>query len=408
MALSDTKICAAMTILQMFVCASIYSLAVAATYRVRGRRAAYFMLFFFGIFPACSFSAISITKDAIYSALFVLVVVLSFEIMSKRKAPRSEYVCYGIITTLFILFRNNAIYYYIPWLLLAFLILLKHKKHMRMVAINAVSILLSVIINNTLIGATGAYEYQEQAAFSVPLQQMLGTAIMHEKEEVPRKGEGGKMFDFFERDELENKLPYSEINADRAKLSIGKQITKDNKIGFLKAYIGAGAKYPNDYIRIFLRLTLCSWYPLSYDFAYFYGTSFAETSFFSGIVELMPNVRQNSKLPELKKFLDENWRNLGYRDNLIVNLIMAPATYTLSLLVILCYAAYRKRRKILILGLLIFLNYLCILLSPGILLRYMWPIMFSVPLLGVLLYRPRRKISKTLQKSQKSAIISPS
>ncbi len=389
MSMSDTRICALMAVIQMIICSIIYALSIGVVCRKRGNRASVWLLLFYGLFPACSFSVVSVTKDAIFAALFVLMVSLLYDLISAKNPRKSTYIGYGVVVALFLLFRNNAIYIVAAWTaLLAIVTVIKRLQYKKLILVNAIAVVTYVVINSLLIHATGAYELQEQAAFSVPLQQMLGAAALHE-EEIPAKGTGGKIFNFFERDQLGNEIKFNPINADIAKNSIGRQLTNENKSEFISSYIKTGLKYPGDYIRIFLRLTLSAWYPFSYDFAYFYGENnlFAETAS-PRHAELMPNIKQNSKLPKLKQFLDASWKELGYRDNVIVNVIMAPASYTIALVIMLMYALYKKRKHILVISLLILLCLLCILLSPGILIRYMWPIMFAVPLLGAFVYRP--------------------
>lgn len=391
LSLSDNSICALMSIIQMLICGIIFAFVAETVREAGGKKSAYLTALFFGLLPACSFSSISITKDSSYAAFFVLSITAFTRILINKIPGKFDYILLAISLLFFILLRNNAPFIFVSWLVFVVILLFKNSKIKGILISSTIAGVLAILINTTLVTVTNAVPLQESAAFSVPLQLMLGTATRH-PEVVPEKGTEDKLFGFFDSDVIDTPIRYIGNDADYAKSTIGAQINANNKIAFIKSFIKTGIKYPLDYLLVFARLTASSWYPFGYDYYNFYNVPFSET--ISRGTDYMRNIKPNSKIPGLKSFLDHYWKELGYKDNFVANFIMAPATYVLALILLFFYVLYSRRYSFLPIIIFVLLCYACTLLSPGILIRYMWPIMFSVPVLYLFTFCVKTSIIK--------------
>ena len=101
-------------------------------------------ILYYALFPVIAMFAICSTKDTIFSALAVVSVILAIEaLLDKEKFLNSKWnqIKFAIIIFLAIIFRNNAIYAYIPFLII-FTIAMKNKK----ILISIVSLIILYLI----------------------------------------------------------------------------------------------------------------------------------------------------------------------------------------------------------------------------------------------------------------------
>ena len=128
-------------------------------------------ILYYALFPVIAMFAICSTKDTIFSALAVVSVILAIEaLLDKEKFLNSKWnqIKFAIIIFLAIIFRNNAIYAYIPFLII-FTIAMKNKK----ILISIVSLIILYLIYIQIIyNVLQVSRTYNSEAFSVPLQQI--------------------------------------------------------------------------------------------------------------------------------------------------------------------------------------------------------------------------------------------
>jgi hypothetical protein len=389
--LSDNSTIALMSLAQIFLCGAVYAYVAEYIGRITKRKNGIFAAIFFGWFPVCSFGAISITKDTTHALCNVLLLTKFHQTINRRTISRHSIIILGVIASLFCLSRNNAPFILALWLIPLFFILKRHTKRTAIVVTLLVALFCSFAIDKALNRAFNTRILSEDAAFSVPLQVIAGVVDRH-PELMPEESSGERLLGFFEVGEG-YEFWYNPINADSAKGSYGKQITKDNKIQLLLTSAGTAIRYPKDSLVTIMNLSKSSWYPYSYDYAYFYRGSFMETTFRP--TSMLPNAKQSSKLPKLKEFLDRELKDMGYTSNAFLNLLLAPAIYVYALVFYIIYLCYSRRYCELHLGAFILAGYIITLIAaPGILIRYVSPVMICVPLLYVFTFCAKTSIIK--------------
>lgn len=130
-------------------------------------------LIYYSLFPVVIMFAMCATKDTIFSAMLLMSTMISIEALVDREKfinSKKLQARFIIITFLTIIFRNNAIYAYIPFLII-FAILLKRRKIVISFAIIAILYGIYTGPIYTILKVPDHYQKKSEA-FSVPLQQI--------------------------------------------------------------------------------------------------------------------------------------------------------------------------------------------------------------------------------------------
>lgn len=126
---------------------------------------------YYALFPVVVMFAMCSTKDTIFSALALVSIIMSLEaLLNKEEFLKSKWkqLKFAIVVFLAIIFRNNAIYAYIPFLII-FVIAFKNKKILISIA---TIIILYVIYIGPIYSLLNVKTIKNSEAFSVPLQQI--------------------------------------------------------------------------------------------------------------------------------------------------------------------------------------------------------------------------------------------
>ena len=377
------------TVIQMIIIGGAFAYICEAFRHFGKKYLHYGAALFFGLMPFCSYMAISHTKDAMFIAFFAMSLMMIFEALVIEKISAKRIIGTSFIFMLTALFRNNAPYIVVAWLIIASIMLWRYQaKRVLLYACAGGLVLAGVfhIVGTRVFSTTG--ETELSAPYSVPLHLMAATIAFHPELLDEEKLEDGKVFGYFDKENVEAGAYYCPILADCAKHTLGLQITNENKMQMLLTTAKVGLSHPADYLKSYIYLMKSSWYPFSYDYYKIYGTvnpaGEEEAGFREGITRptiMAPYVTHQPLLPHLRAFLDKEWFNLGYSGNLITNTIMVPATYVHGLVIIICYAWYSRRKKLLLMTMLPLMAYGTILIGPCVLIRYMAPVMVAVPML---------------------------
>ncbi len=386
---------ALMSISQIVLCAVIYAYISEFFSRITSRKCGIFVALLFALLPASSFAMIAVTKDTVHVAMFCLVVTLAYRLFCLKSPAKRDIVAFVAIAGLFGITRNNSIYILALFGIFSFFLLKRHALRKTMTICAFSSLVVAVILNAGLAAYAHPYKLQASAAFSLPLQLVAGTVDAH-PELIPEINSGEKILGFFEYSSDFNTYDFFNKGSDVTKNnSYAKQI-EGRELEFLVLTARTGLRHPADYLRVFGDQTLSSWYPFSYDYAYYYYKFGGQLNFNESTTQqtaMLSNVQDSSKIPFLRDFLSYEFRELHYRDNPILLFLCAPASYVLALLVLALYLAYRKD-KILFLATSFALScyFVILIAAPCILVRYMLPIMLAVPLLYMLTLRSRARL----------------
>jgi len=151
----------------------------------------------------------------------------------------------------------------------------------------------------------------------------------------------------------------------------------------LKTWAAYGLKYPMDYVDVWGNLTLGAWYPMNKTHANIYhregGRQVGYLLTDYKYIHEMEMERPESKWPALEQLYEKIATENVHQDVPGLSLLFAPATYCWIAAFYMILALYQKRYKELLpLGLL-FLYWGTVMLGPTILVRYLYPVILTVP-----------------------------
>lgn len=368
------------SIVQMFLMAMILGYVLAVLYRERTSwmmRVA--LLLFYALFPVNSILAVSTTKDVLFSGLVLLYsVTLNRWYQESGKKSRRFGAGFVLLSVLMLLFRNNAVY---AWVVCQpFLFIFARKKGMlkRYAVIVAATLFLFGLGSTGLKTAVSAQSGSPREMLSVPLQQMARTRVMHEAE-----------IDEAMRRKLDAYLPsewvfaaYNPYLADPVK---NRAVIHDDPAGLIKTWMQLGTRFPLTYVDAFLDNSIGYWYLADKTHSTIYGVGM-ESGFGYLNTDNRPmpagyEIIEHSYLPKLRLFMERLISDNDYQKIPVLSVIFAPAFYWWLLCLYIAFFLYRKEYEMLVPALFLAAYYLTLLLSPTVLIRYMYPFVLCVPMM---------------------------
>jgi hypothetical protein len=224
------------------------------------------LLAYFALYPVNALYSITGWKDIIFGGLCLLLFIMLVEIFRQPHETlyskfRIAAIC--IVSILFALFRNNAVYALLLFVPIFLFALRKYWK--RLVPMVLVCAFVIYAINWCAFSVFNMQKPNIAEAMSVPLQQIARTVATHREKLSQRK------LDELSRYFLVGELPnlYNPRLSDPIK-SQGFRILEFRKdaVGFVKIWAQLGFKYPQTYISSFLCNSYGYWYPDVYYWVY--------------------------------------------------------------------------------------------------------------------------------------------
>lgn len=341
------------------------------------------LLLFYAFFPTNSILALSTTKDVLFSALVLLHTLCLCRMTERTDLTGRNWLLYILWTALMLLFRNNALYALLPSIPLICLMLRRHAAQSRrmwhrylLCSILALALFAagSMLLKASLNARSGS----PREMLSIPLQQMARTRVKAEETLSPAM-----------RQELNQYLPeewifaaYDPYLADPVK---NRAVIHDNPAGLIKTWIRLGTEHPQIYIDAFLDNSIGYWFLEDRTHAQIYGLG-AESGFgyLSTDNRAMPagcEIVEHSYLPGLRAFMERIISDNEYQNIPVLRILFAPAFYWWLLCLYMAAAIYRRQYRLLLPAVFLAGYYLTLLLSPAVLIRYMYPFVVTVPVL---------------------------
>ena len=386
------------SVVQMLLMAGAFAGALTYLYEKRTARwTRILLLLFYGLFPTNSVLAISTTKDVLFSALVLLYTVCFYHLACDRNMQvtwKERSVCI-LLGVLMLLFRNNAVYALVVSVPILFWGMRRikcdresqqedtlwdgkaaGKEYLRL----SLGILFLFAMSAVSLKAlTHAQSGSPREMLSVPLQQMARVWVNEENGEL--------MDDQSLRQEMEKYMPpewgfsvYDPHLADRVK---NIAIIHDDPKGLIITWIRLGMGYPGIYMDAFLDNSVGLWFLLDDTHARVYGIG-TETGFgyLSTDNRTMPagcEIVEHSYLPGLRVFMEKIVSDNEYENWPVVKFLFAPALYWWLLYLYVVVVMYKKRYREALPAIYLVAYYLTLLLSPTVLIRYMYPLVVTVP-----------------------------
>lgn len=398
---SDTGINAGMAlyaVIQMVLMALMLGWTLAQLLKLKVRRV-WFIVYaaFLCFFPVNPILAVSTTKDVLFAGFAVVFTLLVRKAVSDETAADKTaaengvkhsmgiYIKIGLAAVLMLLFRNNAVYALAAATVILLLVLLIRRikgKELRFAALTVTftaALIISCLLNSGMKVMLNAESGSPREALSIPIQQMARVKALHASELDEALGadlDGLISSEWADR--------YDEHLADPIK----ERISMKQPALFVKTWIKLGLKYPGEYIDAWLLTTEGAWYIRDRSCNRIYGEGkLTGFGYLSTDIRNMPEgfeVTNESILPGLRDFLEGIVSDNSFESVPVLRLIFAPALYIWIMLLYMHTSIVHRDYGTLAVLLFPLMYFMTLLLSPAILVRYMYPYMLLafLPALG--------------------------
>ena len=354
-------------------CAAVFALACALI-RQKTRSTVFFVLalLFFALFPVHPVLAMSTTKDTLFSAAILLAALLFLFAQDAAPSRKRLLTAAGIpVLALVVLLRNNAVYCLLPLVLLC-LFKVRKKPWRRILAVLAAGTFLGVAADRGLARVLNASPALTAEMCSVP-SQMAGR--IRERVDSPDAETEAFLRKFYALDELD----YDPALADGTKCCLRLESRQDlvrYAMGSLRLFL----RYPAVCADSLLYTTQGLWNLRDLSHTRIYGMKngqgYLPTDIKSGY-----GITADSRLPFLKSLLEKLLTDNAFLKVPVLRFLFSPALYVDLLLLALAVMLRGRNRKLLLIPLFLFFLVLTVVLGPGILPRYAWPLMVCAPVL---------------------------
>jgi len=361
------------TLLQMLILSSSFAYCL-FYFRKKGMPKIFrtIVLLWFAVFPVHGMFAITATKDVLFAAFFLYTVIFACRLFfDKEQFKWYTYVAFISVSVLSALFRNNAIYAIVPFLLIAILFVKKWWNKGIILILTTVIYVLTSLSQSFLMTAMDAREAQPyRESLSVPLQCMARVACYRPNELDDALYEEMCLYI------SEARIPYYDpYNSDSIKNDANEELLKNNLFNFLKLWVKVGIQFPDEYVESFLTNTFGYWYLFP---MYYWADGMRLSLYHTLIGEGEEIIKENygGRFNDLYFYLfcegtDKEVPVLGYSSRI--------APYTWILLLSMFWFGYKKKWKQSMILLLPLLYFGTCLLGPIVALRYVYAVVVCVP-----------------------------
>lgn len=281
-------------------------------------------------------------------------------------------------------FRANAVYAFLVLIPIAILIFINNKKKLgKFLVITIISIIMCQCFNNLILNLVNE-KNEGNDIWMLTFSQATGKIVNERKNELSDYDKEKISYYFGNYEEIGKRyIPY--IGDPAFKLA-EKNVINANKKEFLNFMIQLIKKYPRELIDSYLNTVRGYWYVLDDSFGKIRIRKYKDKM---GILELycLPvgideyKIQEKSKIPMLKTW----YLNMFCQNQIlkipVLRLLFQPATYFYILLAYVLYALYKKFKVRLLIGIYLFLYFLTCFTAPCAIIRYIYAIIVSVPVI---------------------------
>lgn len=334
------------------------------------------MIIFFMVIPTNAIMSLSVTKDIIFSAIFVAFTCNIAEISMRIRSIDTKWLISTIgYTFLMSAFRNQGIYIFYATFIVLLITFRKFYKQILLYGVSVIALftIYSGPVTNML---NGVPTNSIKEMLSVPTIQLarvythVDNLSDHLKDEI-------KLF-------VPDAPSYDEMPglADRYKGSFNEELFKQDKSRFVKLYLGLLKKYPTVYFDAWARLSIGLWYP---DVAYKDENAFHPyfeyegTSFYAIEPDrwvYIPHYALNG-FSTLRNELVSFAHNRDRLSIPIVSTVLSSGLLLWHIIFTSGYVIYKKKYILLVpLATMIFL-WGTLMLGPVVMYRYIYPLVLT-------------------------------
>lgn len=383
-------------LVQLLLLAAVFAFGIWRIYK-RGAKLPWLVVLLMSamFFPFNVYMGITVTKDTVFSAFFLLLILSVYELTYKsgeeKKVTWKELLFLGSAVCM-ILFRTNGKYAFLVFLAFSALTALlgkrDRKRFGRIFLLAAAGFLAGNIVLAVIFRATDAQQGDKREMLSMPIQQLArcmlyhgGAGILPEDDNTMDEVEKSLIQDFI-LDEGYKK--YDPVISDPVKRHTNTYVVRYRLKEFAAVYLGLLARYPGDFLNAALAVDAGYLYPGDVTHAYvnvdsdISGMGYVQTHWNE---EVFANygIYKDSKWDwlheRMERWADEN----AYLKIPVLRYFFMPGIWVWLYLALFGWLVI-KREFAKCLPLALVLGYYgTLLLGPAVQLRYIYPMMIAFP-----------------------------
>lgn len=370
------------SIIQMTLMAAIFSYSVHFIEKKTNKRwIRNISLIFYALFPLNQLFPLMTTKDTLFAGLVVMFIINIYKVIEEKNTI-ADYIYIIMLSVLMLLFRKNAIYALIVLIPFVIMIFFKQKEILKKVLIVLLIIILSYKVSNKILlsfdekGGTGDRytTIMSSQAIARVCRQKGNELTKEEKEKIK----------YYCKDYRIMSLIYKNSLADNANMAMNYENIKKDEKGFMKFTIELALKYPEIFVDAYLDTIRGYWYISDTSFNTIYKDEekgCLELTFSKVFENKEAAVQQNSLIPPLKAFYDDMLAKNYYTKIPVLYILFQPATYFYILLALILHSIYKRDKRNVISELYLILYFLTCFLAPCAIIRYMYGVIVSLPVI---------------------------
>lgn len=341
-----------------------------------------FSFLFYALFPTIHMFVLCSTKDTIFTAVMLILIVLlinMFENAEKFFSSKLNCTAFILFAFAFMILRKNAIYATIAFTPFFLYFLKGHRR--KGIFLLAIAFLLFGFYDIPLTKAVGIRNIGPQESLSVPSQQLA--RAYNEDIGLFTDEEIRSIENFYPKENLETYLPKL---ADCTKGVLNRGYFESHIDEYVKLWGSIGIKAPAIYLNSFLVNTYGFWYPFASLDGYkgyvgIKGTKLENAEVFYFAYETETPGKRKSLIPPLDSFYF--WISTTNLHNKIpvLSLLFSPGFLFWVFIASGLYCIHRKRRQYYPAFVFMFLLWLTVQLGPISLVRYVLFLFFALPVI---------------------------
>ncbi len=382
------------TVCQMLLLAAAFAFGVMMLWKRSVRRSwLYLVQGFCMLYPFHLYMSVSMTKDTVFAAFFLIQLTALCAVMDGGKNPGMELVFY-VGTVGMILFRNNGKYAFLVFFAILFLVFVFGKQRRligRVLLWSAGAFVTGVVLLQGVFYITDAGQGDRREMLSLPIQQFArtmlyhgGVGVMAEDDNTMEERDKALINDFI-LDQAYRK--YRPEFADPVKSSTNTYVARYRWREFISSYLRLFCQYPGDFLNAALAVNAGYLYPGDVSHAYVNaqegeaaGGGYAQTRWEEETLNargIYKDTKWQGLFEAMEAWADEN----AYLKLPVLKYLFVPGVvFWLYLLLLGC--RFVRRERMLCMPLVLGLGYfLTLFLGPTVQLRYIYPVMIGFPFL---------------------------
>lgn len=374
------------TIIQMIICSGIAAYFVDFLQK-KGVNKKYILgtILFIGLFPVFPMYAVCSAKDTLFTAFFLLVVLLLWEFTDdSNQFFKLKFIGFVVASVAMMLLRNNGMYAYLVAIpvvgILLYVRKFERKNIIKLLVLMVLSIVLYKGANACLKIACSASDNEHQEILTVPIQQ-LGRVYKYAPD-VFSEDEKATLYEVLPENYL---ITYTGRCSDILKSGFNNSNYEKEPGKYRKLWWNVFKRKPYMYINAWLLNSYGYWYPDMFINVYggnqMYTYKYENSSYFG--FETEPPGERHSLFPLYEKLYRNISLELFQQKVPVISMFFAPGFVFIVFAIYLMGMISRKKWQLVAVFTPVLLLWATILLGPTVLVRYVLILWCIIPVLPV-------------------------